>query len=62
MAREMNVSEPTMRRIVETEFKLSPLKLQTSLHLTDLKKKIDLSEDSSQQIERWYGQSCSHLL
>ena len=38
MARQMDVSESTMRSIVKTELKLSPLKMQTSQHLTDVQK------------------------
>ena len=43
MARVVDVSEPTMRRIVKTELKLSPLKMQTSQHLTDLQKEKRLT-------------------
>ena len=57
MTREMDVDEKTMRNVVKTDLKLSLLKMQTCQNLTDLKKekKIDPSEDSSQQTERWYG-------
>ena len=37
-SRELDVNEPTLRRIVKTELKLSPLKVHTSKHLTDLQK------------------------
>ena len=43
MARVVDVSEPTMRRIVKTELKFSPLKMQTSQHLTDLQKEKRLT-------------------
>ena len=39
MARDMNVSEKTIRNIVKTDLKMSSLKMQTRQHLTDLQKK-----------------------
>ena len=39
MARDMNVSEKTIRNIVKTDLKMSSLKMQTCQHLTDLQKK-----------------------
>ena len=59
----MDVDEKTMKIIVETDLKLSPLKMRTCQHLTDLRKvkKIDPSEDSSQKTERWYGHLRSHF-
>ena len=44
MARDMNVSEKTIRNIVKTDLKMSSLKMQTRQHLTDLQKKKDWLE------------------
>ena len=56
IARDMNVSEKTIRNIVKTDLKMSSLKMQTCQHLTDLqKKKTGSSEDSSEQVEGRYG-------
>ena len=38
MAREMDVSEKTMRSIVKTDLKFSPIKLQTCHYLANLQK------------------------
>ena len=49
MDREMDVEEKPMRNVVKTDLDLSPLKMRTCQHLTDLQKekKIDPSENSS---------------
>ena len=38
IAREMDVDEKTMSNVIKTDLKLSPLKLRTCQHLTDLQK------------------------
>ena len=43
MARDMNVSEKTIRNIVKTDLKMSSFKMQTRQHLTDLQKKKRLA-------------------
>jgi AraC-like DNA-binding protein len=43
MARDMDVSERTIRRIVKTDLKLSPLKMRTRQQLTDLQKEKRLA-------------------
>ena len=44
MARDMNVSEKTIRNIGKIDLKMSSLKMQTCQHLTDLQKKKDWHE------------------
>lgn len=43
MARDMDVSEKNMRNVVKTDLKLSPLKMQTCQHLTDIQKEKRLT-------------------
>ena len=44
MARDMNVSEKTIRNIVKTDLKMSSFKMQTRQHLTDLQKEKRLAQ------------------
>ena len=64
MARDMNVSEKTIRNIVKIDLKMSSFKMQTRQYLTDLQKekKTCSSEDSSQQVEGRYGHRRDHFL
>ena len=44
MARDMNVSEKTIRNIVKTDLKMSSLKMQTRQHLTNRQKEKRLAQ------------------
>ena len=54
MAREMDVDEKTMRNFVKKIVASQNANLPAS-HGSPKRKKIDPSEDSSQETERWYG-------
>ena len=62
IAREIDLSEKTVKNIVQTDLKFLPIKLQTCHHLANLQKKIRSSKNSAEQNEVRYGHRRDHFL